>query len=715
MKIKSIKLCNFGSYLGENIFNIDSSNTDNKIVLIGGKNGAGKTTLFSGIRLCLYGYRAYGFLNLNTHYKREIKKIFNDISRYDETSTCYVEILLTMNNEQGEDVYELRREWNMFSSKLVDFETFIVKKNNILLNEEEVNDFENYVLNIIPPELFEMFFFDGEQIADYFLGEDGNEKIKSAFMVLCGYDVFDVLEKNFRRITYGKKNGNKNSGEKYLEAKDNLEKLNLALQEKEQIYLETKDKIEELKSQMSELDKAYKISGGLLYEELGEKFGLLKAEERLREEKNILLKKMANDVIPYIILKNQLMDVMHQLNLEQEHQQFEVLKESLKKLLPVVMKNVYEKLEWKDDEELTGLIQDEMEYQASLEHEIKEEPIFYLSKQDTNVIQTKISNYLILDKDDVILAEQEIQESILRSQKIRDEIDNSTTEGAEEYMRKRQLIEEEINNLVQECQYEQENIQTLKNDIKDAELVLKREEKKLDEELKNQSITTLSAKAISFLDKLQQRLFYNEIKKVEQLFIQKIDVLARKSHFIDKIYIDSDFNIRIFKKAFIPSNVLCQKIILIGEEKYLEENSKIHCDSILEATNATDIADFVDSYKDKTNLLECLQEIDKTRLSKGEKQVFIMALYWSIMQLSRYNVPFIIDTPFARIDTEHRANITKNFFMDLKGQVFIFSTNEEIVGDNFEIMKPVVQATFLLENVDNSCTKIKANEYFEVK
>ena len=42
MKIKSIKLCNFGSYLGENIFNIDSSNTDNKIVLIGGKNGAGK-------------------------------------------------------------------------------------------------------------------------------------------------------------------------------------------------------------------------------------------------------------------------------------------------------------------------------------------------------------------------------------------------------------------------------------------------------------------------------------------------------------------------------------------------------------------------------------------------------------------------------------------------------------------------------------------------
>ena len=79
-----------------------------------------------------------------------------------------------------------------------------------------------------------------------------------------------------------------------------------------------------------------------------------------------------------------------------------------------------------------------------------------------------------------------------------------------------------------------------------------------------------------------------------------------------------------------------------------------------------------------------LQEIEKSRLSKGEKQVFIMALYWAFMQLNKQNVPFVIDTPFARIDSEHRSNITKKFFMDLSGQVFIFSTNEEIVGEHYE-------------------------------
>ena len=107
-----------------------------------------------------------------------------------------------------------------------------------------------------------------------------------------------------------------------------------------------------------------------------------------------------------------------------------------------------------------------------------------------------------------------------------------------------------------------------------------------------------------------------------------------------------------------------------------------------------------------------LQEVDKSRLSKGEKQIFIMALYWAFMCLSKYEVPFIIDTPFARIDSEHRANITREFFMDLQGQVFIFSTNEEIVGEHYDAMKNEVQSTFLLENVDNLKTNVRTNTYF---
>ena len=106
-------------------------------------------------------------------------------------------------------------------------------------------------------------------------------------------------------------------------------------------------------------------------------------------------------------------------------------------------------------------------------------------------------------------------------------------------------------------------------------------------------------------------------------------------------------------------------------------------------------------------------EIDKSSLSRGEKQIFVMALYYSLIQLCNNEIPFIIDTPFARIDTEHRNNISKYFFSKLKGQVFIFSTNEEINSAHVKIMKDKISATYMLENTDNSKTVVYSNKYFE--
>lgn len=91
MRIKKIQLCNFGSYAGVCEFDLQANKKGN-IVLIGGKNGAGKTTLFSGIKLCLYGNKAAGFENINAHYRKEVKKYINDVSRFDISSKCYVKL-----------------------------------------------------------------------------------------------------------------------------------------------------------------------------------------------------------------------------------------------------------------------------------------------------------------------------------------------------------------------------------------------------------------------------------------------------------------------------------------------------------------------------------------------------------------------------------------------------------------------------------------------
>ena len=115
-----------------------------------------------------------------------------------------------------------------------------------------------------------------------------------------------------------------------------------------------------------------------------------------------------------------------------------------------------------------------------------------------------------------------------------------------------------------------------------------------------------------------------------------------------------------------------------------------------------------------TGGVDLLVEIDKATLSNGEKQIFIMALYHSLVQLSNHEIPFIIDTPFARIDTEHRKNISEHFFRQLDGQVFILSTNEEISSEHVQIMDDKIVATYMLENNDNKRTTVVSGKYFEV-
>ena len=106
--------------------------------------------------------------------------------------------------------------------------------------------------------------------------------------------------------------------------------------------------------------------------------------------------------------------------------------------------------------------------------------------------------------------------------------------------------------------------------------------------------------------------------------------------------------------------------------------------------------------------------IDKQRLSSGEKQIFVMALYWSMMHQSKSSLPYIIDTPFARIDTEHRANIINHFFKELSGQLIVLSTDEEIANRHLRDMENQISSVYMLDYGSDKRTRIHKNQYFEV-
>ena len=307
MIINKIELYNFGSYEDSNIFNF-KTNKDKNIILIGGKNGAGKTTLFTAIRLAIYGYKAYGYQSINSFYNKSIIKLINNKAKLKEPTISYIKLELQINNGQNFDNFIINRSWNLEQNVIS--ENIEVTKNNITLNEDEIADFEKYINQIIPPDLFDLYFFDGEKIADFFLDDGSKVRLKNAFLTLCGYDTFDIMSKNFKRILLAS-NVNNSIIDDYIKSKTEAEnKLKELENLKDSLILNYK-KIEEIDANIKTLDKEYKDNGGVTKGEWDKKFQSIKDEEHFRDSQNQWLKKIANDYIPFLISDRCCLHISH--------------------------------------------------------------------------------------------------------------------------------------------------------------------------------------------------------------------------------------------------------------------------------------------------------------------------------------------------------------------------------------------------------------------
>lgn len=696
MKINSILLYNFGSYEGETLFDTRSTADDKNIVLIGGKNGAGKTTLFTAMRVCLYGYMSMGYKNINAHYNRAIIKLINNAAKLRRPAKAHVEMQIGLSNGHEVDVYTLRRAWTLGETLS---EKFSVKKNAIVLSEDAVADFEKYLLTLIPPELFNLYFFDGEKIADFFLEEGSNARIKDAFLTLCGYDTFEIMRKNFRRIG-SSKSGSTPDLDQYLAAK---EALNVAQQTQQDLTDQLTQCIDEMDACESELvatEKAYRQSGGVSQEEWNQKILALKEEEKKRETFNALLKKWANDMIPFLMVRDQVAAIKYQIEKENRTQKFYNFREVLEN--PAVNRLV--------SGDLSAIIK-----AAATQFSESGDVILDLSFEQSALLLSHINQVLDFEVEKVAKFKRAIKRSLSLTAKIRKELDSTNVSSVQAYMQKRaQLFETKSALLVQRIELERQLVEN-KETVQQAEAQLSRVQSRLEEELKRASITDISARAIIMLDKLQRSLYRRQIEKVEDFFRKEIKILMRKSRFIDDILIDDEFNARIYRNeeiavsrllAALRTNTEAQLIAMFGSAAMKELQKKAGTAEIRAMIR------FFVKLKDETITLPV--EIDKTSLSNGEKQIFIMALYHSLVQLCNHEIPFIIDTPFARIDTEHRRNISTHFFCKLKGQVFILSTNEEINSAHVQIMGDHIAATYMLENTDNKRTTVVSNKYFEV-
>lgn len=695
MKINNIILHNFGSYEGTTDFDTRPCNGRN-IVLIGGKNGAGKTTLFTAMRLCLYGYKSMGYKNPNSFYNRAVVKLINNTAKITKPTTTFVTMCIELNNGQGMDSFLLTRKWELNESLI---ESFSVLKNGADLSADEIADFEKYVVSLIPPELFNLYFFDGEKIADFFMDEGSNTRIKDAFLTLCGYDTFDIMRKNFKRIRAGIPTSAPALDE-YIVAKDALASAKSLYHDLTDRLKACVDAIADCEATLDAEEKEYHQKGGITEEEWNQKLYTLKEEEKKRETYNALLKKWANDVIPFIMLRKQILALKAQIENENQALKYTYFCEVLNS--PAVQALVKDKLA-------------EIDSAAFADFGTEKEPILNLSFEQNSLILAQINTILSFEQDKVEKCKKAIKRSLNLTAKIRKEIESSSITSVQEYMKRRaQLFEEKSALLVQRVESEQQLV-AQKEALTLAEQQLGKVQTRLEEELKKASINDISARAIVMLDKLQEILYRRQIDKVENCFRKEIRTLMRKTHFIDDIYIDDNFNTHIYRTEKVSIEKIRKALKTNTEEQLLAFWGAKAMQTLYKKANSNDYNDMCKYFESVDIKSLSLQiEIDKASLSNGEKQIFIMALYYSLVSLCNHELPFVIDTPFARIDTEHRHNISKHFFSELKGQVFILSTNEEINSSHVQILKDKIAATYMLENSDNKRTVVVKNSYFEV-
>lgn len=688
MKIKRIELFNIGPYIEKNEFQVNV-NKNKHIVLIGGKNGAGKTTFFKSIKTCLYGCKVWGFDAPGKEYFRIIESIVNSRTQYDSTSKAYIELDLFFDDGKQNNTYTLHREWIKEKKSFV--ENFCILKNGEILNDDELLDFNNYLLSLIPPDMFNFYFFDGESIADFFLGNDG-KNFKNAFLKLYGLDTLSLMVENFER--YFKKRDGKNSAyEDYISAKSKLE-------ECENKYSSIKDELRNLEYlldinqvKLQSLQKNYTKEGGVSLEEWKTLNSELIKEESIRDELSRWLKDAANHYIPFIILRKEMSSLSHSLIEEEEKLKSSFVKEIVKK------EDFLDKLSKYLDK--TGVTADNIvKFICDSVSEDSDSPsMFDLSANQIKKLQAQIDEKNEFDVNYILKANKKIKESLNRSKKLRDKLTKSSVDSFGDFVEEKDKIEKSIMELSLDMERKNSEILLVEQDLRNHRLSFEKTKQKYEELLKSKSINEMSARAIAVYTLLEDKLISQQSHILQEEFKKCFSAIINKNNFIDGIVVDKNINIIPYKLVDVDYSRIQNYLDIDASTKFLEL--------------------FVHKYINDINQLR-LGSVDSIKLpspinapfSQGERQVYIMSLYLALLKTSRKDIPFFIDTPFARIDSNHRDKIVSQFFLGLKNQIFILSTDEEIVGPYEKQIDKEISNKFMLKINGYGQTSILKDLYF---
>ena len=695
MKITNISIENLGPYVGENLLRFDIEDPTRNVILIGGKNGAGKTTLFNSIKIGLYGCRAYGFESENAKYLEIISNLINSTAKLERTGVARIIISILMEDGKDDFRYRFERSWKLSTKNLK--EELRIYRNNIPLDETEKSDFQSYLLQLIPPDMFRFYFFDGESIGNFVFNGVRNTDFRNAFLKLCGLDTMDIIHENLLRLSNSRKKDLTGAFEAYQVVANEFNQTQNDLTAAIAARKTVQDSIVALDEELAVLEHNYMLRGGISKKDYASMQTQISREEARRDSVRKWLKETANDIIPFVILRQQLIELRGQIIREDQQQTAQAFQNALNspsthsKLFAIFSESGVDDPIFLSDRVIASLT--ESVDGAGFES------ILNLSKREHLDLVAKISTLLAFDTKKVAEATKSIDDSLKTTKKIRKKLEKSDTSGADNFFDEKERILDEKQESLRQLLDAERKVDELTAKCAEISSKLKNAQKKYEDFLKARSVSDTTAKAILAFTDLQKRLYKKYVADVERGFKESFAALINKSDLIDGIVIDDQLQVFPYKERTFSRAELRNTLQRMGESYFISQLGNTAYEA------------FIEDIKGTSEEITLPVEV-KQQLSAGEKQVFIMALYQALSKLNKVSVPYLIDTPFARIDNEHRQNILNNFFMKLKGQIIILSTDEEIVGEHRESIENAISDYYLLKHAENNGTEIINSAYF---
>lgn len=665
MLLTKIILQDYGVYRGKN--EIDFTCTrDKPVILIGGTNGAGKTTLFESVMLCLYGISAVGKRCTKKSYEQLLAK---RIHRYTGSSLhadfASITVQFVVFHAGKETEYKVNRMWKK-SSIGIEENLFVYKRHSqeqfLPLDTVEESYWQSFIKELIPKGVANLFFFDGEKIAGIAKEEKEDFAIKESFKSLLGLDVVEQLQTdlqtNLMKNLTSSTSTLQSDYDKHKAEKEKYTTSNTLLQERiaqKQNELDTLQiKIDDLESDIS------KIGGEFASARESAKTKL--AEKKL--EYSIVEKRMhenCSGYLPFSLIPKSLNTVKSSIEKDQDILQERLGKIAVKSELAKI------KLAIESDKFFDGIPIDNDTMQNMRKRVLqlfgdnvisqdKNETFGFSSIQATRILHTiHEANHSALEKLSAdtkeivsIGAEIERLEKTLASAASDDEVGPLVSELGK--------LHSESGELGAEINHMEEKLSSNTAMCTHIDSKLRGIVEQMYQNEKSATKITLTQNVQAVLDKFLEKINISKLKLLEQYLLECTQLLMHKKNFIEKITIEP----YTFKVSLFGAN-----------------NSPI----------------------------------SKDMLSEGEKQMFVTAVLWALARTSGKSLPFMIDTPLARLDEEHRTNIVEKFLPIASHQTVVFSTDKEIEYEYYEMLKPYIAKSYVMRFSEDG-TKCSAGYFW---